>query len=195
MNKTFFLLPLLLFVGCDGSNEKTKQQTKLENTTDSLEIVGFIENEIMEQNESDCIFDQETQNSDFLDSIPAFKNHIWSDSTKTALVFRNNDTIRIHRGGCDHFDFTVSIIVKNDSTPLTNSNYWYKKIRAETEFLEAEFDNSLFDSLYYSKSYELDSTENHHYHLFDQELYCSMIFLIEKNNDGAIEIQLGYYYC
>ncbi len=192
--KSIIILLTAILISCSNSSTSETKTTKSIGKVTQSESEKE-ESDIVEEKDDDCVFDLNTQNSDFLNGIKPFENIIWIDSIQTGFISQENgDTIEINRGGCVHYNNYVTIHSYSDTTTIENIDYWKSKI-LEIGSLLPNFESEMVDSLLTNKLYELESTTNQQYFTLHQDLYCSMTFVIEKRKNGEIIIDLGYYLC
>lgn len=147
------------------------------------------------QNTDDCVFDLTTQTDSFLKDIPELEDYVWIDSLKQAVILlENQETLNVTRGGRIHFSTYIELVTDLDKTPITDINYWIKRIHKYTALLDNIFDNELVDSLIASESYDLEEHPSQLYFSFHQEVACHMSLIIE-NKHGQTSVQIGYYVC
>jgi hypothetical protein len=102
----------------------------------TIGLIAFIKGFSQE----DCIFDQATQTDEFLKGIPELENYSWNQETKTAtIVFPNQDTLLVQRGGCDHFGVSAEFILRNDPADFRNWDNVFDKVLWIAEILDNEF--------------------------------------------------------
>lgn len=148
-----------------------------------------------EQNTDDCVFELTTQTDSFLKDIPELEDYVWIDSLKQAVILlENQETLNVTRGGCIHFRTYIELVTGLDKTPITDIDYWIKRIHKYTALLDNIFYDELADSLIASKSYDLNETDSQLYFNFHQEIFCHMSLIIE-NKHGQTSVQIGYYAC
>ncbi|WP_340154053.1 hypothetical protein [uncultured Marivirga sp.] len=145
--------------------------------------------------DSDCVFDLSTQTDDFIKEIEETETYTWDDSKKEATILLDNgDTLIAHRGGCNHFGVSGTLIKENvrleniDKSYIIQSGIWIAermftpanvkelKIKLETEDYQIGRDD-----------------ENLFYLYFNHESY-SEYFLRAERIEGLVKIQIGYYF-
>jgi hypothetical protein len=143
----------------------------------------------------DCVFDLKAQNDSFLMGVEPFKNYVWVDSLKTAIVgMANGDTIEITRGGCVHYSYYISLNSGSDTTSFSNTQHWINKIRSLAKHLPG-FENDMIDALISAKRYSVEQNEDLYVYSFEQEKYCYMELSIQPLDGKRILVELGYYLC
>jgi hypothetical protein len=106
--------------------------------------------------QDDCIFDQTTQTDEFLKGISELENYIWNQETKTAtIVFPNQDTLLLKRGGCDHFGVSAEFILRNDTTDFRNWDNVIDKALWIARVLNDEFAFERLENELKSKQWEV----------------------------------------
>lgn len=159
----------------------------------SLAFSFLLIGSVLSQNE-ECIFDIRTQTDDFLKETPFFGKHLWNNESKTATIqIDKNTTLIITRGGCTHFSFYFDLIIKGDSTSISDHNYWIRKVFALTKQVP-DFDNETMWNAVLDLSNPTSFSSDQHVWYFNDEQFCSSKLFIKKTGQTT-SIHLGYYYC
>ena len=191
----------IVFLGCSSEeNVDVKMDDSVENSEKIKDTIVEKQEEEQAQEEKinypeDCVFDMNTQTSEFLEGIKEFENFLWIDSLKTATIpLENGDTIEITRGGCDHYSFYVTLISYSDLTKIEDVDYWINRMEKLTRLI-SEFENDNIYSLYQEEKYNLIENDNQLYYSFNQDAYCDMSLTLEQYSKKKITITIGYYMC
>jgi hypothetical protein len=144
--------------------------------------------------DTDCIFDLETQTNDFLIETPFWENHNWDVEAKTAYVkLTEADSLEIYRGGCSHFGYYVSLISSSQNADISDDAFWIAEIQKWTHQLP-DFDNDFVYALLENRGEPDESSPNQLVWYLDDENYCVTELWIEFKH-GKVEVRLGYYLC
>lgn len=147
--------------------------------------------EVLSKVEDDCPFDLSNQTDDFIKDVPEFSDYVWNSSTKEATIkLPNGDVLIAQRGGCSHFGLSGTLI-STDSTPLSNEDYWRKKVLWIAKRIFDETDYSFLVYSLESKSYEKGDEPYSYY--FPHEYYSSFSITM-TTKDGKVELYVGYYF-
>lgn len=144
--------------------------------------------------DSDCIFDLETQTDEFLVETTFWEGHTWDAEAKTAFVsLSETDSLEIYRGGCTHFGYYVTLISSTKEVKISDHAFWIAEIQKWTHQLP-DFDNDFVDVLLENRGEPDESSPNQLVWYLDHENYCVTELWIENRN-GKVEVHLGYYLC
>lgn len=137
--------------------------------------------------QDDCIFDQKTQNDDFLKGNLAFKNYSWDTETKTATIpLEDGDTLEIYRGGCMHFSVIATFVTHRSIVDYNDWEEVYKIVYWIAQSLE-EFDYELLKKAINEKDFFIDDW-NYSVELTFKELLSGYSLERELSNKGTIII-------
>lgn len=190
MSRNLIFILALLIWSCNWQENPNKKK---------IEEVSDIQNEpnFSELKEDDCVFDFVSQTDEFMKDLSQFGNYEWDNQSKVATaLLKNGDTLKITRGGCDHYSSYIELLGKtSDSLSLDNTEKCIAKAKQLSKVIFEEYHYQLIDSLLAHKEYELQSNEQQYYIQFNQDLYCDMTLVIEEDQSGNFSILIGYYLC
>ena len=183
MKNLLFILTLFLFSCAQNIN---KTATKL------------IKNQKVE-----CTFDLNTQTDKFLKQNPKINGYTWTDSIHSGfIILDNSDTIKINRGGCNHFNFFCELTSKNiDTLTFNNEKFGLRKAielvnlifpKSDAELLERLIKTTDCDTEYVGGGYLGIYKINR---VFNYDDHCSTTLVIERLPNGYYKLEIGYYLC
>lgn len=188
-----YLFPFLVFLNSyylKKQKERDPESVKL-HTEEQLDSIKPVNPKFYQ----DCIFDQSTQNDDFLKDINELKNYTWDSKKKTATIkISNQETLKIHRGGCDHFSLDAEFIVPKSITFQNNKEYIFSKILWVSELLyKSDFKaiKAVLDNNQISISQE--SSNFIFINLMDKELYEGFFISFKSENTEYNTFSISYY--
>lgn len=159
--KLYVKITVVVFYSLFVFSCSSKKEKKKEVVSETTEI----ETPQNKEEVPECIFDQKTQNDDFLKGKKELKGYTWDDKTKTAtLKLSDTETIEIYRGGCDYFihgaKFIVpkSISLDNDKDAIMKKKLWISELIFDKEGFEL-IKNNIENKKYTSESYIEGKTE------------------------------------
>lgn len=197
MNRLLYLLGIFIFFGCKKENQSL--DSKLSNgelereeivisvnpTPEKTEKVFndlMLEIEELEdvepEKEEECIFDQDTQTDGFLKGIKEFEGYDWNQKTKSAKIFLDEKWgLIIKRGGCNHFELSVTFIHKGILDFEKNKELIFQKLIWATSLLD-EFDTKLLEKLIKENKLHITKEDEFNYfgNFMDVETYESYFF-------------------
>lgn len=200
---TRFALSSVLFAACCGCNFSNKDASPNTSTDTPKKEAAIAAADVAGEKpepEMDCVFDTSTFKFT-TEKLTKFRKGIvyfWDNTEKEAVVrMENNDTLRVHIGGCDHFSY--SAIYTTDAVKFTDMDYLITKAHwLAKNFMDIGFDEK-FTSAIEQKQYTLDSTSQPGYRsltIIDKDtaitdhIYEPVTFRTE-NNRTVISV-LGY---
>jgi hypothetical protein len=115
-----------LLISCSTQNKEIETADTL-NATQQAEIPDTTAKANSDL-EEDCIFnnDYKGQTTDWLNKLK-FKDFIWREDLKQALIPKGQDTVFVSKGGCSHSGLLVELKLTSDTHALTDSTYWIRK--------------------------------------------------------------------
>jgi hypothetical protein len=144
--------------------------------------------------QEECIFDQSTQNAEFIQDIPEFKNYSWNDNTKEAtIILSDGDTLIAHRGGCDHFGISGTLKLSGNNTDITDLDYWFKKCSWIAKRIFSSYDYQDMMTSIRDRTYSDQSNEELTFVVFQHESYSEFAMMIKRVEHSTI-VSIGYYY-
>ena len=184
MKKNVAFILLLLAISC-GSPEKRAQTEELAQVDTLVERMG----------EDDCIFDQKTQTDAFLKGIDDLKGYSWNQQNKTAmLILQPGDTLRILRGGCDHFEVSANFILTRDVETYTNWKPVYEKVLWIAQLLKSEFNYEAIQQTIADENLRIESEGNGQLIYLNHPDLMAMNYQIWRAvSPERVEIALSYY--
>lgn len=157
-----------------------------------LSVISFYSYTMAQDDE--CIFDQATQTSEFLDTVSQFQDYTWVDSIVTAFIaLPNADSLEIKRGGCVHFGYYFTLITE-DTNALNQIDHWFEIIQGYTIKLRGDFDFDYLEEQYVFGNSTLEQRPGQTVLFFQQDMYCGMELWVEEKR-GKKVITIGYYLC
>ncbi len=135
----------------------TKTKSSTDRATDSVAVAqaNSSETEIR-----DCLFDTTIQTEDFLKKVPEFKNYIWDDASKTALItLANKETIVVERGGCTHFKIIGQWMQRTPKKGIEDISYWLQQCKWLSEKIMPIAEVEKLHELLDSKRYKIEQGE------------------------------------
>lgn len=179
---------LIVLIGMFGMACSTNNNENTDSTIISEE--DSFEQEISEE----CTFDVKTQTSEFLQGIEEFENHVWVDSIKTAIILlENGDSLHIKRGGCSHFEVSVTLLT-NEQVNVNDTIYWLDKAIWFADRVYSDYDKELLKSIIANREYQINNQEAGLQIIFEgghgfSEFYESITPFSDK-----IKMELVYYF-
>jgi len=200
---TRFALSAVLLAACCSchfSNKDAAPHTGADTPKKEAAIAAADEAEEKPEPEMDCVFDTSTFKFTTEKLLKYQKGivYFWDNTEKEAVVrMENNDTLRVHIGGCSHFSYsaiyTTDAARFTDMDYLTAKAYWLAK-----NFMDNGFDEKFANAIE-QKQYTVDSTLQPGYRsltIIDKDtaitdhIYEPVTFRVE-NNRTVISV-LGY---
>ncbi|APG65107.1 hypothetical protein LPB136_06980 [Tenacibaculum todarodis] len=180
-----------LFFGCNFKKEEEKKHKSIliEKVLDTIKTK---QNIIIE----DCIFDQETQNDDFLKGIVELKNYSWDKKTKTATInISKNEVLEIYRGGCDHFALNAKFIVPKSITFKQNKDYILSRILWASKLIFNESDFKIIEESILQNKFSIDNSipEDIHLNFLNNDVYNNYTFFYNSSNKKYNTFSIQYY--
>ena len=187
------LFLVLSLFACNAPEEKTEILPEVTETTPTAEMTEANGSDNMDENlENECIFDRETQNDEFIQNIEALQNYRWDDEEKVAYVtLPDSAELIIHRGGCNHFDYSLYLKDPQDTVSFKNTEYWIARI-AEYVRMLPDFDQDAFVQFTADLSEPETSTERFMFWGSNISEYTGGIELIISKEDEGHSVIFGY---
>jgi hypothetical protein len=153
--------------------------------------------------ENECVFDLATQTDEFLKNNAKINNYEWTDSIHSGIIILNNsDTIRVNKGGCNHFNFFCELTSKNiDTLEINNESFGLKKAKELVHLIFPESDAKLLDSLITTSDFDTEIVDGPHFEfeeinrVFNYKNHCSTTLFIKRLPNGFYKLEIGYYLC
>ena len=155
---------------------------------------SFSQKEVIKK--SDCIFDLETQNDDFLKGIKELQNYSWDSKTKTAtIIISIDETIEIYRGGCDDFSLSAKFIVPKKITFKKNKEYIFGKILWVSKLLYDKSDYEIINECINKNKYSVDESDpnNIHINLMNNLVYNNFIIFYNNEENQFNTFSITYF--
>ncbi|GAB5558118.1 MAG: hypothetical protein SchgKO_23310 [Schleiferiaceae bacterium] len=187
------LFLVLSLSACNAPEEKTEAVLEVTEGTPSAEEITS-ENQENSNNTQDyeCIFDMETQTDEFIQGVEALKNYRWDDQEKVAYVtLPDSAELIIHRGGCDHFDYSLHLKDPQDTVSFKNTEYWTGRI-AEYVRMLPDFDQDAFEQFTADLGEPETSTERFMFWGSNIGEYTGGIELVISKEDEGHSVIFGY---
>lgn len=195
--KITFALSLLLFFSECTSDKKEKKVVKKTSVKQVEEVIDTIKPSIENQEkEEDCIFDQETQNDDFLKGISELKGYVWNQEKRTAtLKISEKETLKIFRGGCDHFSLSATFLVPKEITFQKNEKYFLSRILWISKLIYHKTEFEAIDIVIKENKYSVDKSnpENIHINFLNKEVYNSFTAFYNAENKDYNTFSIEYF--
>lgn len=145
----------------------------------------------------DCKYPIEKQTDNFLSGIGEYSSYTWDDDTKTAKITLNDDqSLIVKRGGCDQFDFYITLNLKNKLIDLNNKDIAIKQLLIHAEKLFEPEDYSILLTALQQGNYKLDKYDNELRMVFNIETYCfAEIYISIHKSQNKSSLKIGYSKC
>ena len=174
---------LLFFISC-SSNKKTKNSILLEKK-------DTIHNEY-----SDCTFDQQNQTEDFIKKIKELKNYSWNSKNKTATIkITSDETLKIHRGGCNHFLLSAEFILPKNFTLKKDKKYIFSKLIWVSKLIYNKHDYKIIKESIENNRITLDSPNKKkgHVNFLNKEIYNNYTIFYDEEQLNKNVFSIEYY--
>lgn len=212
------LLLTLAILGCNSPKDQAKSENQTADSTENTitspveNITVASDNEVIDETDvdteaaetvdseesplSDCIFDFDTQNDDFVKEVPEFSNYTWNDSTKTAtIILQNADTLMATRGGCDHFGISGKWIQENKKHTIEEVDYWLEQALWISQKIMAEPDYNGLKQMIENQEYNASFDDNRLFIEFTNHDYSAWYLTVYwVNNYDNVVVETGYYF-
>lgn len=185
----FFFLILLFSCSAKKSKETIQEVTKIKDSLKSIHVKESIKDNI------DCIFDQKTQNDDFLKGIEELKEYSWDAISKTATIkFSNKEILEIYRGGCNHFSLNATFKVSKNITFKNNREFIFSKISWVSNLIFNKTESKIISDCLNS-SYSVDNTNPNdiHINLMNNKVYNNFTIFYNSKNTEYNSFSIDYY--
>ncbi|CAM1345601.1 hypothetical protein [Tenacibaculum amylolyticum] len=192
--KFSYLFPFLVFLNSCSYSKKQKERDpkSVKSLTEKqIDTIKPINSDINQ----DCIFDQSTQNDGFLKDINELKNYTWDSIKKTATIkISDQEILKIHRGGCDHFSLNAEFTVPKSITFDHHKEYIFSRILWVSELLYKSSFKAIKDALKDNKiSITQESSHFTFISLTHEELYESFFVTFKSDNTEYNTFSISYY--
>lgn len=188
MKLNILILIAVIAFSCQNASNETEASTD-----DSISIVE--KNQPAIELDTNCIFDQTTQNDSFMLQT-GIKDYTWEYRQRTAThVAENGDTLRFQRGGCDHFTvgvWRVSSLHKGHNH--SSKHDWINEALELANYLKDELNVLALQKAAANENYDLMDIENGQMLMFSEQGLADMHYTIEKTSDENFEYLAIYMY-
>jgi len=196
MKKLLIVLLGLAVMSCNSSeNKSATDEIKADSSSAAIleKDSASIANDETEQAD-DCVFDQSTQTEDFM-KLTGIKNYSWDAKTRTATkVTENGDTLKLQRGGCDHYTVGVWKVESIHKTHSHDNGKWISEAIELGEYLKDELDLDKVKKAIQNKKYDLIEMDNGDMIQFHDQSLVDMNYTIERSsNENQTEIGIFMY--
>lgn len=146
-------------------------------------------------NNQDCIFDQTTQNDEFLKGVEELKDYVWFDDEKKAEIILNDHWgLTIKRGGCDHFELSAEFFYERPLDFKTNKKLVFDNIIWITNLLD-EFDGDIIKDCFDKEKYSItEENENKFFiNFLDERIYESYVMSYKSDTTTTFVVSYTIY--
>ena len=152
-----------------------------------LVLVFFTHYLFTQKTIDNCTFDIKTQDDNFLKNIEELKDYKWDQKNKTATIdIYPNETIKIYRGGCNHFLLKAEFLVPKTFTFEKNKEYIFKRILWISKLIYDDEDFVEIEKCILKKHITIDQSNTSYVHinLLSNKIYNS--YTIFYNTKGSV---------
>ncbi len=142
----------------------------------------------------DCIFDQSTQTSDFLEGIQELEGYVWDAESKTAhFPELGGWELAITRGGCDHYELSATFIRNEVLEFSKEKDFVFEKIIWITSLLD-EFQGGVIKEVIEGNKVSITKeNENYYYGNFMDERVYENFYMDYKLANDRTEFSINYW--
>ena len=186
-----------------GQNKRLKEKVeKLENEIKKLQAENeelratnkALSADVTDNEPSDCIFDQSTQNDAFLKGIAELSNYTWNADKHTAtILLSNTDTLYISRGGCYDFGVSAEFSLMDVNENYSDFEKAKEKVLWITSLLKEEFDHDLLVKAFESKAYSTAQFIPDVYSFDDEMLASRNYSMVNDRKNNRARIVISWY--
>ena len=146
---------------------------------------------------NNCKYPIENQTDNFLSGIPEYSSYSWDNETKTAIItLSKNENLTVKRGGCDQFDFYITLQKNNSLINLNNKEEAIKDLLNHAEKLFEAEDYSRFLTALQNGDYKIDKYSDELRMVFNINDFCfSEIYMYNNKVKNISMIKIGYTKC
>ena len=186
-----------------GQNKRLKEKVeKLENEIKKLQAENeelratnkALSADVTDNEPSDCIFDQSTQNDAFLKGIAELSNYTWNADKHTAtILLSNTDTLYISRGGCYDFGVSAEFSLMDVNESYSDFEKAKEKVLWVTSLLKEDFDHDLLVKAFENKAYSTAEFIPDVYSFDDEMLASRNYSMVNDRKNNRARIVISWY--